>query len=587
MSSSLNTAIGSAVSSLLAIERQMAIASANVANATVNGYTSKSANLGTEVTNGAGSGVDVTSVTSNVNQYLLKDITAAISGSGADSTTADYYTSLQNLLGQVSDTGGSDLSSLITNLSTDLQNLQTTPSDSSLKTQVVNDLDSLVSNLRDTSNGIQGLRSQADQQISDKVTEVNSSLDTIADLNKQIAQAKASGQPTADLEDQRNVAVQTVAGDMNVNYFIDSNDQMHVYTSGNQPLVDNSIVNHLSHNASSTLADGVTYTPGGTGIAGIFVAGEDVTSEITGGSIGALITMRDDTLPNAQDELDNLASNLASSINTASNQGSATPPPTTLTGTVTVASTDAVSVASGTTVRVALTDSSGKITSYQDVDLSSDTTVQDVLNSLNAVPGVSASIAGGHLVLTNSGGGGIAISTLSGSVGGTNVSSYFGMNDLVTGGSSAQTIAVQPGLIANSALLPTGTLSQAATLTVGTQAIGASDASTTTALYNALNNNQSFAAAGWLGASSTSLSQYATNLIADIATRASDANTTAGTSSSTLTTLQTTFSNESGVNTDEQTALITELQNYYAASAKVISTANAMFTDLLNAVAAS
>lgn len=585
MSSSLNTAIGSAVSSLLAIERQMAIASANVANATVAGYTSKSANLETEVTDGAGSGVNVSSVTSNVNQYLLKDITAAISGAGADSTTADYYTSLQNLLGQVSDSGGSDLSSLMTNLSTALQNLQTTPNDNSLKTQVVDDLDSLVSNLRETSDGIQGLRSQADQQISDQITQVNSSLDTIADLNKQIAQAKASGQSTADLEDQRNMALQSVAGAMNVNYFVDSNDQMHVYTAANQPLVDNTVVNHLSHNASSTLADGVTYTPGGTGIAGIFVAGEDITGDITGGSIGALITMRDDTLTNAQDELDNLASNLSSSLNGAANQGSSTPPPTTLTGTTDVAATDTVSVASGTTLRVALTDSSGKITSYQDVDLSADTTVQDVLNSLNGIPGVSANIAGGHLVITNSGGGGVAISTLSGSVGGTNVSSYFGMNDLVTGGSSAQTIAVQPGLDLNGSLLPTGTLSQAATLTVGDQAVGASDASTITSLYNALNDNQSFAAAGWLGSSSTSLSQYATNLIADIATRASDANTTSDTSSSSLATLQSTFSNESGVNTDEQTALITELQNYYAASAKVISTANAMFTDLLNAVA--
>jgi flagellar hook-associated protein 1 FlgK len=127
-------------------------------------------------------------------------------------------------------------------------------------------------------------------------------------------------------------------------------------------------------------------------------------------------------------------------------------------------------------------------------------------------------------------------------------------------------------------------LSQSATLTVGDKAIGASDASIATSLYNALSGNTSFAAAGFLGSSSTSFSSYAANLISDIATRASNANSDADTSSSSLSTLTTSFANQSGVNTDEQTALLTQLQSYYAASAKVISTANAMFTSLLDAV---
>src|SRR5262249_35152864 len=102
--------------------------------------------------------------------------------------------------------------------------------------------------------------------------------------------------------------------------------------------------------------------------------------------------------------------------------------------------------------------------------------------------------------------------------------------------------------------------------------------------YDALTGNTSFAAAGFLGSSSTGFANYAANLISDIATRASSAGSAADTSSSTLTTLTTTFANDSGVNTDEQTAMMAQLQNYYAASAKVISTANAMFNSLLQAV---
>lgn len=583
---SLTIAMNSAVSSLIAIERQMSVVSSNISNASVDGYTAKTANLETQVTNGSGSGVAVSSITSSVNKYLLRDILSATSASSADSTTSDYYTSLQNLLGEISDSSsGNDLSSQITSLTTALQNLESTPDDTSLKTQVVSDLETLASTLRSTSNGIQNLRTQADQEISDKVTEVNSALDTISDLNKQIAQATARGDSTADLEDQRNTALQTIAQNINITSYTDSNNQLHIYTASNQTLLDGTVVNHLSHASASSIADGVTYSgSSGTGISGIYVAGTDITSQITGGSIGALIDMRDDTLVKAQDELDNLASNLTTAVNSVTNDGSATPPASSLTGTATVASTDSVTVASGTTLRIALTDSSGKITSYQDVDLSSATTVQDVLDSFNAISGVSATITNGQLTISNSSGGGIAISTLSGSIGSTDVSSYFGLNDALKGGTSAQTIAVNSALLSDSSLLPTGTLSQSATLTVGDKAIGASDASIASSLYNALSGKTSFAAAGFLGSSSTSFSSYAANLISDIATRASNASSDADTSSSTLSTLTTSFANQSGVNTDEQTALLTELQSYYAASAKVISTANAMFTALLDAV---
>src|SRR6266404_9993298 len=132
---SLNLAINSAISSLLAIERQMAVASSNISNASVDGYTSKSVSLATQVTGDEGTGVDITGLTNSINQYLLKDIATAKSKSEADATTESYYTSLQTLLGSVSSSNsGNDLSSLVTTLATSLQGLATTPDDSSQKT---------------------------------------------------------------------------------------------------------------------------------------------------------------------------------------------------------------------------------------------------------------------------------------------------------------------------------------------------------------------------------------------------------------------------------------------------------------------
>jgi len=582
---SLNLAVSSAVSSLLAIERQMALASNNISNANVAGYTNKTADLATQMSGGQGTGVGVTGVSSSVDKFLLADIVAATSTSGQSTTLSNFFNSLQQLLGQVtSGTSGSDLSSLLTNLSDSLSKLAATPDDPSLKSQVVSDLNQVASALRSTSAGIQNLRSNADQEISDQVDDVNNAVKDIKDLNLQIQKAKAAGQPTADLEDQRMDDLQKVAGDIDVNYFIDGNGNMQIFTASNQPLLD-SVVHPLSHPTASSISAGTSYVPGGSsGISGIQLNGVDITGQIKSGSIKALIDMRDTDLPNAQSELDNLASSLSSAINSLANQGTASPPPNSLTGTTNVQATDAVAPAANTVVRVVLTDSSGKVTGSQDVDISGATTVQDVLDDLNAVPGVTASIVNGKLTISGPSGGGIAISTLSGSIGGKDASSYFGLNDLISNGGSASTIAVNSDLLNAASLLPTGSLDTSAVPTIGDAAVGASDASIINKLASAMTDKQSFGAAGWLGSANSSFSQYAATLISGIASKASNADDDATTQQGTLSTLQGNFSSQSGVNVDEQTALLTSLQNNYAASAKVISTAQAMFQSLLTAV---
>jgi flagellar hook-associated protein 1 FlgK len=583
---SFNIAFNSAVSSLLALERQMAIASANISNAGTAGYTAKSANLATRTSGGQATGVDVAGISSAVNKYLFAAIVSNTSKSGQTSTYSSYYNSLQQLFGEVSSgNSGGDIASLMTKLSNALSDLAATPDDVSLKSAVVDAMDQIASTLRSTSAGIQGLRGDADQQIADTVTDINAALDTIDSLNDQIVRAKAMGQPTADLEDQRMTALQTVSGAIGVTYFIDGTGSMKVYTATNQPLVDDS-AHHLSHQPASSLSTGVTY--GGGGIDGIYLGGEDITGQIKSGSLKALIDMRDTDLPNAQAELDNLAATLSATLNGIANQGSAVPPPGSLTGTVAVDAADSVSPAPGTVLRVEMTDADGKVTGYQDIDLSDATSVQDILDKLNAVGGITATITDGHLVISAEGDGGVAIATLSGSLGGAtggkDVSSYFGLNDLMTGGGSAATIAVRGDLLQGFGSLPVGAIGTDTPPVIGDPAVGASDGSIIDRLSEAFDGKQGFAAAGWLGAGQMSLTQYASNLVSDIAGRASSATDKAGVQDSALAALQDDFSSQSGVNVDEQTAIMASLQNAYAASAQIISTVQSMFQSLLTAV---
>jgi flagellar hook-associated protein 1 FlgK len=337
---------------------------------------------------------------------------------------------------------------------------------------------------------------------------------------------------------------------------------------------------------------------------------------------------------------------------------------------------------------------------YQDVDLSGCQTVGDVVDAINAAftndtngttPSVTADVASlsgsGQLQLNSpTAGQGIAVSTLSGTLSGTDFSSFFHLNDVVTGGASAATIAVNPAMLKNSSLLPVGQLNTTVPApTVPFSGVGAGDGSIAQSMATAMLTNQTFTTGtatgtttfssattglnvagsftingggspvtvqvttgetpqdivdainsaataagstvsaqvtgngiyqvqissggnaltfsnvsgnalsslgitgsptGHLGAATTTYGGFASNLIADVASRAASAQTSETEKTTALTALQTTFSNESGVNVDQQTATLTQLQNLYAASARVITTVNAMFSSLISAVQA-
>lgn len=749
-------ALSSAVSSLMLLQKQMSITSSNISNANTAGYTAESMQIGAVVVNGVGGGVQELGITSNVDKFLQAQVMAANGQSTQATTFNSYYQNLQQMMGQIgqSATGGNDISSQLATLQTDLASLAATPQNSSLANGVIASMDTLAANMRSTSQQIQSLRSQADQDISDTVDDANSQLDQIVSLNTQIASAQASGSSTAALQDQRSTALQNLSASMGVQSYVTEQGVLQVFTTSGVPLVTGNVANHLSHQAVSVSND-ASYPAGG--INGIMVGNTDLTPSITTGKLASLIQQRDSELPAAQNSLNYMAQQLSSGLNAVSNLGSANPPPATLTsaspanyldgsqadGTTPVLTTSSLTAGQQDfVVRVALVDSSGQAQAYQDVNLTGLTSVGQIKDAINAAFDPTGTVnvanfnsAGGlvlglpssatYPVVLNSGTSGtqvtltspigVAVTTLSGGMANDNnsaygitpgsvtqqpsytgFSSFFHLNDVITGGASAATIAVNPAMLKNSSLLPVGALNntQPAPSTLPFAGVGAGDGSTAQAMSTAMLTNQTFTTGtatgttvfgspansmqiagsftingggrpvivtipvtdpasalfgqtiitpayvaqaineaaqaagssvsaalsgngayqlqittggssvtfsnatgnvlstlglssspvGHLGAATTTFGGFASNLIADIAGRAASAQSEETSKATSLSALQTTFSNQSGVNVDQQTAQLTQLQNLYAASARIITTSNAMFNSLIQAV---
>ncbi|MCS3727096.1 flagellar hook-associated protein FlgK [Bradyrhizobium betae] len=587
---SLDIARSIAFSGLSATSVQISVTSSNISNADTTGYTKKSATQSSSVTNGVGTGVTVTGITSTVDKLLLKSLVSADSDLGAADTANTYLTSLQKLYGSISSSGdsssGTSLANSIASLESALSSLASTPSSASLQSNVISALDDVASQLRETSSGVQKLRSDADQDIASSIDDVNADLKQIADLNAEIKQTAATGQSTADLEDQRNTALQDLASKMNVSYFTTTNGDLQIYTTSGQALVDSS-AHAISYTAAANVTAATTYTASSSssGFSAISVNGVDITSQITGGDIGALITLRDDTLPDAQSQLDQLAQQLASVMNSVSNGASSEPAPTSLTGTTSVTSSSALS-GSGT-VRLAVTDQSGNLVSYGDLDLSSYATVGDLVTAINGISELSASVdSDGHLSITATGSGnGVAINEMTSSVGSSSegFSEYFGLNDLVTG-TSASDIAVNSKIPSGTSELQLATLDSSSSLTVGSSVLSSGSATVINAFYDALTGSRTFASTGGLAANTGSLADYVSAVVSDVSSKASQASTNYTAKETAQSTCANSLASQSGVNLDEESANLSTLQNKYSAASALIQAINAMYSALLTAV---
>ncbi len=573
---SISVASTIALSALRASQVGISVTSSNIANADVDGYTVKTANQVSTVAASTGSGTAVTSITGGVDKYVFASLISANADVGAASVTASYTDRLQALMGSTtgSEDGGTSLATQVTDLQTAVSSLASSPEDDTVQSEVVAAADSLASSLRETSSSIQELRADADQQIADDIDTINDALQTIDDLNVAILAAEAKGASTADLEDQRNTAIETISSLIGIKTTTASNGSIYISTTGGTALLT-STVHELSFSASATVN-------ASTVLSGVTVDGEDITDELTSGEVGGLLTLRDATLVEAQDELDALATALIDTMNAVTADGSAVPAPESLTGVTEVSSVDALS-ASGS-VRIAQVDEDGTLVAYTDLDLSSYSTVGDLVSALDGIGGIDASLdSDGELTITSTTTGtGIAVGALDGDMSGdgTSFSSYFGLNALFTG-SSASSISLSSTIVDDAGALAIGTLSTSTT--VGATVLTSGSTTVADGLLAAMTETQSFEAVGGIGSTTVTLGDYAARIVSDFASRASRAEEEETSAETLATSLSDTIASRSGVNIDEETAKLSDYQAMYSAAAQIIQAANEMFEALLSA----
>jgi flagellar hook-associated protein 1 FlgK len=626
---SLTAALASAVSGLNVAQRALAVTANNVANANTEGYSRKVVNQQAVVVGDRGAGVQATGVTRLTDDFLTQEIRNQSSVAGRSDVLQRYQDLLQDAFGTPGD--GHDLATQIGNLQTAIDALAGSPESSTMALQVVQAAGDVTQSLGSLADQVQVLRGQADQAIGQTVDEVNSDLQSIHDLNVEIQRQAATGDVSPDLLDQRDQLVNSLAQKIDIQTSTQNGNGLAIYTAGGETLLD-STPRVVTYRPAATVTastpfdqiaifrqDQIDPTTGAPidPTAGVQLvssgirstlnaelqndavpdADQQITSRVTGGQLAGLLETRDSILPALDDQLQELADGLRFALNAAHNDGSPVPPPSQLTGTRSDLSDFAGATRSGTATIAVVdrTDGSTQLAFQVDVGAAADANALAAqINSDLGSYGSAAIGADGNLEITlansnqglaiNEGDSSITVTDAAGRDRDYGFANYFGLNDLlVQTGGRASDLAVRADIQADPSLLSTAELDvQTAPLTATLG--GSGDNRAVQALADALSSPLAVIARGGLPAKSQTLVSYAGDIIAHSASLAQSAEQAATRDSALADQLNYRAASVSGVNLDEEMARLVQLQQAYAASARVVTVTNDLFGELLNMV---
>jgi len=328
---SLGSALAIAMSGLRANQAALAIVSSNIANAQTPGYVTQRTNQVETLTGDTGASVIVTGVNRELDQFIQAQLRSETSGGAYADQMASVLTQLQSVYGTPGEAG--TLETAFANFTTALQSLATNSGSSSAQISAATAAQSLAQQLNAMTQGIQALRSNAEQDLNISVGQANAAMTQIAQINTELRALKPTDPTAATLMDQRDKAIDQLSQLMDIRVTTDSSNQTTIYTTNGVELVG-AQASQLIFNSQGTLNANSQWNanPANSSVGSLSIklangALIDMieTNSISSGQIAADLTLRDKTLVQAQAQIDQLAASIASALSDKTTDGTVAP----------------------------------------------------------------------------------------------------------------------------------------------------------------------------------------------------------------------------------------------------------------------
>jgi flagellar hook-associated protein 1 len=623
----LSQALFTAMSGLRATQASLSLVSSNVANAETPGYVRKTTNQVAGLTGDYGSSVLINGVNRQLDEYLQTQVRTEMSGATYSAIRSTYLSNLQSVYGNPGDAGTIEYA--FNNLLTAVQGLSTSPDSQAARIGVINAAASMAQQLNATTQGIQNLRANAETGINESVNVANNAMAQIAKINIQLQANGKTDAATASLLDQRDQYIDQLSQLMDIRTVTNNLNQVTVFTNSGVQLVGTEAAT-LSFNPQGTMTPNTLYSsnPAENNVGTIAInfphgGSYDLvsTNSIRSGKIAAYLELRDNTLVQAQAQIDQFAASMASALSDKTTNGAAAG-----SGAQTGFDVDLAGMKSGNVIHVSYKDNTTGATHNLSIVRVDDPSLLPLGNSATLDPndevlgvdfsgGMSSVISQLNAALGSSAN--LQFSNPSGTTlrvlddGATNRSDVTAASVTTTMSSLTSGNAELPfftdngapfsGAITASGLQQTGF---AGRISVNTALLGdpsrtivystnpltaAGDTTRSDFILNQLTNgNYRYSPQTGIGTTAApftgTLANFARQFISQQGENATSAKQLADGQSVVLNTLQEKVTATSGVNIDDEMAHLLALQNAYSANARVMSSIKQMYDTLIQAM---
>jgi flagellar hook-associated protein 1 FlgK len=302
LSSILNIGRGA----LQAQQKAISVTGNNIANVNTPGYTRQRADLVngeaiSDTPGQMGGGVKVAAVQRMYDRFITGEIRGESQELGEWEARSQIQDRLEIVFNEAEDDG---LNKTMHEFWNAWQDLTSNPAGSVERSNLISRSQDMADRFRGMAADLDSIAAEVEGRIGQAVVDINEAAQKIARLNDSIRRAENLGQEPNDLKDQRDEALKALSRLADVSTVEDGS--VIDVTLGGRTLVEGGVSWDLSYDGAdfaTTDPDSGTVWP---------IAHEDITS----GTLGGLLTMKNDVIPDYKNRLDELAGEIIDAVNT-------------------------------------------------------------------------------------------------------------------------------------------------------------------------------------------------------------------------------------------------------------------------------
>ncbi len=435
---SLSAIMNTALTGLFTNQSALRVTSSNIANVNTPGYAREVVRLEPLVNGSYAGGVKLADVERIVDRFLEASVLKTQGQASRYEVERQFHDRIQSLLGRPD--SSTSLAGRMDSMFEKIGAAAQDPSKTVLRQDAIAGFEDFATEISRLSDEIQLLRTDAGQQIAERVANANALLKRIESLNPLIVREVVLGNPTGPLAQQRADALNELSKLVDIKVHDQPDGSVHVTTTTGTVLLGGARY-ELKYSAPGIATAETVYPPITLHVVDptsqiVSATGTPLDGALSGGEIMGLLNLRDKVLPDMASELGTLSGSMIEELNAIHNANTSVPAPAVMTGKNTgLLGTDAHGFTGQTQFVVTAND--GTIIDSVTIDFSAYTTINDVIAAVNT--GLSGngtmSLVNGVMTFSADGAGtGVALvdnPNNASNRAGKGFSHFFGLNDLL------------------------------------------------------------------------------------------------------------------------------------------------------------